>query len=406
MAPERLLMAEAARRIAVFTGTRAEYGLLRHLIRAIEAEPSLILQLIVSGSHLSARHGCTVEEIEADGVAIVARVPLSLDATPLPSMAALTAEALAGLAEAMEQLQPQLLILLGDRYEAFAAAAAAHLQGIPVVHLHGGETTEGAVDDRLRHAITQLSSWHFTAAEPYRQRVIAMGQPPERVFNVGPMVLDGLLAAPPASRSAFERSTGFRFGELNLLVTYHPETLLADRGVAGFVALLTALESLSCHVLFTYPNADAGSEELLRLLLAFVKRQSHRCWAVPSLGQERYLAALQLFEAMAGNSSSGVIEAPLVGMPVLNIGNRQAGRLRRGRVCDVPAQMPAIAMGLEQALAAGRRSSWPRPRSSSTEAPAAAITAWLCSQQVETMQLGSGVRSSGSTSGQQISWFN
>lgn len=371
-------MAECACRIAVFTGTRAEYGLLRHLIRAIDAEPSLILQLIVSGSHLSACHGCTVEEIEADGVGIAARVPLSLDSRPRPSMAVLTAEAIVGLAEVMEQLQPQLLILLGDRYEAFAAAGAAHLQGIPVVHLHGGETTEGALDDRLRHAITQLSSWHFTAAEPYRQRVIAMGQPPERVFNVGPMVLDGLIAAPPASRSAFEQATGFRFGELNLLVTYHPETLLADRGLAGFEALLTALEGMACHVLFTYPNADAGCEVLVQRLRAFVKCHSSRCWALPSLGQERYLAALQLFEAMAGNSSSGVIEAPLVGLPVLNIGGRQAGRLRRGRVCDVPAQSRAIAMGLEQSLDAGRRPSWPRSRPHSAEAPASVIITWLC----------------------------
>ncbi|MCP9941914.1 UDP-N-acetylglucosamine 2-epimerase (hydrolyzing) [Cyanobium sp. ATX 6E8] len=370
----------AERRIAVFTGSRAEYGLLRHLIKAIDAEPGLALQLIVSGSHLSQRHGSTVAEIEADGTPIAARVPLSLDANPVPSMATLTAEALAGVGKALERLQPGLLILLGDRYEAFAAAAAAHLQGIAVVHLHGGETTEGAVDDRLRQAITQLSSWHFTAAEPYRQRVIAMGQPPERVFNVGPMVLDGLLAAPPASRSAFEQSTGFRFAERNLLITYHPETLLPDRGVAGFEALLEALERIPCHVLFTHPNADAGSEQLLQRLQAFVRRHPQRCWALPSLGQQRYLAALQLFEAMAGNSSSGVIEAPLLAMPVLNFGGRQAGRLRHGPVHDAPAEPEAIARGLEQVLQAGQRQHWPRPCPPPASAPAAAITAWLSSE--------------------------
>ena len=369
----------AERRIAVFTGSRAEYGLLRHLIQTIEAEPHLALQLIVSGGHLSERHGSTVAEIEADGIPIAARVPLSLDANPLPSMASLTAEALAGVGTALEQLQPGLLILLGDRYEAFAAAAAAHLQGIAVVHLHGGETTEGAVDDRLRHAITQLSSWHFTAAELYRQRVIAMGQPPERVFNVGPMVLDGLVAAPPASRSAFEQATGFRFAECNLLITYHPETLLPDRGVAGFEALLEALEQIPCHVLFTHPNADAGSEQLLQRLQAFVRRHPQRCWALPSLGQQRYLAALQLFEAMAGNSSSGVIEAPLLAMPVLNIGGRQAGRLRHGPVQDVPAEPQAIACGLIQVLAEGQRQHWPRPCPPQATSPAAAIAAWLSS---------------------------
>jgi UDP-hydrolysing UDP-N-acetyl-D-glucosamine 2-epimerase len=369
----------AERRIAVFTGSRAEYGLLRHLIKAIEAEPGLALQLIVSGSHLSQRHGSTVAEIEADGIPIAARVPLSLDANPVPSMPTLTAEALAGVGKALEQLQPGLLILLGDRYEAFAAAAAAHLQDIAVFHLHGGETTEGAVDDRLRHAITQLSSWHFTAAEPYRQRVIAMGQPPERVFNVGPMVLDGLLAAPPASRSAFEQATGFRFAERNLLITYHPETLLPDRGVAGFEALLEALEQIPCHVLFTHPNADAGSEQLLQRLQAFVRRHPQRCWALPSLGQQRYLAALQLFEAMAGNSSSGVIEAPLLAMPVLNIGGRQAGRLRHGPVHDVPPDRIAITTGLEQVLVAGQRTSWPRPCTHQGTAPSARIMALLAS---------------------------
>ena len=372
----------AERRIAVFTGSRAEYGLLRHLIKAIDAEPGLALQLIVSGSHLSQGHGSTVAEIEADGMPIAARVPLSLDANPVPSMATLTAEALAGVGKALERLQPGLLILLGDRYEAFAAAAAAHLQGIPVVHLHGGETTDGAVDDRLRHAITQLSSWHFTAAEPYRQRVIAMGQPPERVFNVGPMVLDGLLAAPPASRSSFEQATGFRFAERNLLITYHPETLLPDRGVAGFEALLEALEQIPCHVLFTHPNADAGSDQLQQQLQAFVQRHPERCWALPSLGQQRYLAALQLFEAMAGNSSSGVIEAPLLAMPVLNIGGRQAGRLRHGPVHDVPPDRIAITTGLEEVLVAGQRTSWPRQCTLQGRAPSARIGAIMASMQL------------------------
>jgi UDP-hydrolysing UDP-N-acetyl-D-glucosamine 2-epimerase len=367
----------AERHIAVFTGSRAEYGLLRHLIAAIEAEPGLALQLIVSGSHLSERHGRTVAEIEADGHQPAALVPLCLDGTLLLSMAALSAEALAGVGQALERLQPHLLILLGDRYEAFAAAAAAHLLGIPIAHLHGGESTGGAVDDRLRHAISQLSSWHFTAAEPYRQRVIAMGHPPERVWNVGPMVLDGLLAAPPPSRSDFEQGTGFRFEQRNLLITYHPETLLPDRGVASFEALLEALEHVPCQVLFTHPNADAGSEALLPRLQAFVQRHPERSWALPSLGQQRYLAALQLFEAMAGNSSSGVIEAPLLGMPVLNIGSRQAGRLRHGCVHDVPPDPEAIAAGLEQVLVAGQRAGWPRPRPQPGAAPAATVMAWL-----------------------------
>lgn len=365
------------RLIAVFTGSRAEYGLLRHLIAGIAAEPSLNLQLIVSGSHLSGNHGGTLAEIEADGHEAAALVPLSLDQKPPHSMAALSAEALDGIAQALERLRPERLILLGDRYEAFAAAAAAHLMGIEVVHLHGGETTTGAIDDRLRHAITQLSTWHFTAAEPYRQRVIAMGHPPHHVFNVGPMVLDGLLAEPASDRGSFEKSTGFRFGERNLLITYHPETLLADRGVAGFEALLKALAEEHCHVLFTYPNADAGSDQLLARLQTFVEQHCETSWAVPSLGQKRYIAALRLFEAMAGNSSSGVIEAPLLGMPVLNIGNRQAGRLRSALVCDVKADFNTVSSGLKTVLEAGQCATWPRPSPQGGTSPGETMLNWL-----------------------------
>jgi len=363
--------------IAVFTGSRAEYGLLRHLIAAIAAEPDMKLQLIVCGSHLSEGQGRTVKEIEDDGIEHARVVPLNLDGHKKLSMAVLSAEAMAGVGHALESLRPQLMIVLGDRYETFAAAAASHLMGVPVVHLHGGESTEGAVDDRLRHAISQLSSWHFTAAEHYRQRVISMGNTPERVINVGPMVLDGILTAPRASRGSFEQDTGFSFGNRNLIVTYHPETLLQDRGVSGFEALLAALERVQCQVLFTHPNADTGSEELVARLQEFVQRHPGRSWAIPSLGHQRYLAALQLFEAMAGNSSSGVIEAPLLGMPVVNIGARQSGRLRYGVVNDVTPVPEAIANGLEQALEAGQRTYWPRQLPLAGSSPTATIMTWL-----------------------------
>ena len=330
----------------------------------------------MSGSHLSACHGNTLTEIEADGHQAAALVPLSLDQSPAHSMAVLSAEAMAGIADALEKLQPKLLILLGDRYEAFAAAAAAHLLGVEVVHLHGGEITEGAIDDRLRHAITQLSTWHFTAAEPYRQRVIAMGHPTNHVFDVGPMVKDGLIAMPPAHRLDFEQSTGFRFGARNVLVTYHPETLLKDQGLAGFEALLQALEETQCHVLFTHPNADAGSDRLLAQLRVFVQKHPKRSWVISSLGQQRYLAALQLFEAMAGNSSSGVTEAPLVGMPVLNIGGRQAGRLCHACVRDVDGTLSRSSRDCRR-HSAGTRTSWPRPRPHADSAPGRVILNWL-----------------------------
>ncbi len=369
-------------KIAAFTGSRSEYGLLRHLLIEINSDVRFELQMIVSGSHLSSTFGSTVTEIESDGLKPTHFVPLALERTPRPSMAELTSAALSGIAACLVSSQPELIIILGDRYEAFACAAASHLTGIPIVHLHGGETTEGALDNKLRHAITQLSTWHFTAAELYSKRVIAMGHSPQSVFTVGPLVLDGILRSPEPSRSDFERLTGYRFGDSNLLVTYHPETLDEDRGIKGFQVLLNVLERLDIHVLFTYPNADDGSDDLLSLLHRFVETYSHRAWCIPSLGHERYLAALHLFEAMGGNSSSGIIEAPIVGMPVLNIGARQQGRLRFGPdVFDATPEIDSVSSALQNALQAGQRVLWPRKCPKPTKTPTSAIMEWLQNQQ-------------------------
>lgn len=369
-------------KIAAFTGSRAEYGLLSYLLKEINADSRFELQLIVSGSHLSSSFGLTVNEIESDGLKPTHFVPLGLERIPRPSMAELTSIALSGVAACLLSSQPELIIILGDRYEAFACAAASHLTGIPIVHLHGGETTEGALDDNLRHAITQLSTWHFTAADLYGKRVISMGKSAKNVFTVGPLVLDGILRATELNRPDFERLTGYRFGDTNLLVTYHPETLREDRGLEGFQALLNVLGQLDTHVLFTYPNADDGSEDLLKLLHHFVERHSDRAWCIPSLGHERYLAALHLFEAMGGNSSSGIIEAPIVGMPVLNIGDRQQGRFRFGpNVFDAPPETDSVSSALQQALLAGQRVVWPRKCPEPALTPTSAIMEWLRNQQ-------------------------
>lgn len=369
-------------KIAAFTGSRAEYGLLSYLLKEINADSRFELQLIVSGSHLSSSFGLTVNEIESDGLKPTHFVPLGLERIPRPSMAELTSIALSGVAACLLSSQPELIIILGDRYEAFACAAASHLTGIPIVHLHGGETTEGALDDNLRHAITQLSTWHFTAADLYGKRVISMGKSAKNVFTVGPLVLDGILRATELNRSDFERLTGYRFGDTNLLVTYHPETLREDRGLEGFQALLNVLGRLDTHVLFTYPNADDGSEDLLKLLHHFVERHSDRAWCIPSLGHERYLAALHLFEAMGGNSSSGIIEAPIVGMPVLNIGDRQQGRFRFGpNVFDASPETDSVSSALQQALLAGQRLVWPRKCPEPALTPTSAIMEWLRNQQ-------------------------
>lgn len=364
-------------RIAVFTGSRSEYGLLRYLINRIHLSSCLTLQLIVSGTHLSKNYGLTVTEIENNAIPITARIYLDLDSVAMPSMGELTGQALIKISQTLRELTPDYLILLGDRYETFAAAASAHLLGINVIHLHGGESTEGAVDDRLRHSITQLSTWHFTSAESYRLRVIQMGHSSECVFNVGPMALDGFYHANIGDRRSFETQTGFRFGERNLLVTYHPETLLADYGMEGFRALLNAIDSVSCNVLFTHPNADTGSRELLSELQGYVSENSLRCWSCPSLGHQLYLSALHLFDAMAGNSSSGVIEAPLVAMPVLNIGRRQLGRIKYESCIDILDDYNLIPDKLEFILNAGYHQSKPRSVADEFQSPSRFILNWI-----------------------------
>ena len=338
------------RTIAVVTGSRSEYGLLKRLIRLIHQSDQLSLRLIVTGSHLSQSHGFTLSEIKADGFDIAAQVPLSIDQRT--SIAELTAEAIQGFGLVLNELQPQAVVLLGDRYEIFGASVAAHFAGIPIAHIHGGETTEGALDDALRHCITHFSTWHFTAATPYLERVLAMGADPSRSHCVGPLVLDALREPLQLTREQFENQTGYQFSSRNLLITYHPETLAPDFGVAGLIALLKALEielataSRTLHILITGANADPAGREIMQILQRFQESHAECCWFLQSLGQQRYLAALNWFDAVIGNSSSGIIEAPMIGIPVINIGNRQKGRLRFGDVLDVPPSVDEILSSL------------------------------------------------------------
>lgn len=364
-------------KIAVFTGSRAEYGLLRQLIGRLKQVAEYDVKLIVSGSHLSRSHGYTLNEIRDDGYLDYEIVELSLNDENGEKMDFLAGEALMGVGRILRRENRKYLVVLGDRYEAFGAAAAAHLVGTEVIHLHGGESTLGAVDDRLRHAITQLSSWHFTAADRYQRKVMRMVDDPKKVFNVGPMVIDSLVQVKPIDRNEFEMDTGYSFGRANLLVTYHPETILVDKGISGFISLLEAISQCGCKTLFTYPNADEGGDVFLKHLKDYVHSNPDRCQAIPSLGQTRYLQALMLFEAVAGNSSSGIIEAPLVGTPVLNIGQRQEGRIRHGNVTDVNAVYDEILNGLRSVLRQGYVEEWPRTIKSKLKSPAETIVSTL-----------------------------
>lgn len=322
------------RKICIVTGSRAEYGLLRELIRAVQQTDGLQLQLLATGMHLSPEFGLTYREIEDDGFHLDAKVEMLLSADTATGVAKSMGLGLIGLGEAFERLKPDLIVLLGDRFEIFAAAAAALVAGIPVAHLHGGETTEGAFDESLRHSITKMSHLHFVAAADYRQRVIQLGEQPDRVFEVGGLGIDAIMRLPLLDRPALEAALDFQLGPRNLLVTFHPVTLEPDESVQQTAELLAALDSLQdTHLIFTMPNADNGSRAMARMIDDFVLGHP-RARAYTSLGQLRYLSCLKQVDGVVGNSSSGLIEAPSMGKGTVNIGDRQRGRLKATSVID------------------------------------------------------------------------
>ena len=346
-----------ARTICVFTGTRAEYGLLYWLMKEVQTDSRLNLKLLVSGSHLEPDFGETWREIVADGFTIDAKVDMHLNSDEPVGVAKSMALGLAGCAEALDRLMPDLLVVLGDRYEALAAAEAALLLRIPIAHIHGGEATEGAIDEQIRHAITKMSHLHFAAAEPYRERILHMGEAPERVFNVGAPGLDHIDNIRLIGRRELERELGFRFGERNLLVTYHPATLDRASPVPGFRRLLDALDLLpEVCLIMTKSNADVGGRAINAAIDDYAGARNGRVLAVSSLGQQRYLSVMAQVDAVVGNSSSGIIEAPAMGKPTVNIGPRQRGRVRAPSVIDCADDTEAILAAIECALSPHTRS--------------------------------------------------
>ncbi len=338
-------------KICVFTGSRAEYGLLFPLIQALERHPEYTLQLLVSGMHLSREFGLTYKQIEEDGFRIDEKVEVLLSADSDTAIAKSTGIALMGYADALSRLNPDWLLLLGDRFETFAAATAAHLKKIPVIHLHGGEITEGATDDALRHAISKMSYLHFTSTESHRRRVIQLGEDPSRVFNVGAIGIDNIKQLNLLDRGKLESSLKFDLGENCLLVTFHPVTLENHTETAQLQSLLDALDNFpELNIVFTLPNADAGGRALIEMIHSYVSENQSRAIAFNSLGQLRYLSLMRLVKAVVGNSSSGIIEAPAFGVPTLNIGDRQKGRERAASVLDVSPDSKAIEEGLKQVL--------------------------------------------------------
>lgn len=329
--------------IGIVTGSRAEYGLLAPLIEAVDETPELELQLIVTGSHLSERYGSTVDEILSAGHQVSARVDLELNEDTQKAIASSMGRAMIGFAKVFSERCLDVLVLLGDRFEIYAVAGAAVVFNIPIAHLHGGERSEGANDELFRHAVTKMSHLHFTSTEEYRNRVIQMGESPDRVFCVGAIGLDNLERLKLLDENELEESLGFRLGRKNLLVTYHPVTLERDSPSAQFSELLGALECFTdTTIVFTNPNADSGNSEISEMIDAFVARNPGRSTSCVSMGQLLYLSALKYVDAVVGNSSSGIIEAPSLHTPTVNIGLRQSGRVKPPSVVDCGSDKTSI----------------------------------------------------------------
>ena len=342
------------RKICVVTGSRAEYGILRGLLSAIKNDSELQLQIIATNQHLSKRQGETYKEIEKDGFEIDYKVYMADDDAPdnSNSTAKSIGRGVCGFADAFEALTPDMLLILGDRYEMLAVVSAALVYKIPIAHLHGGEITEGAFDDAIRHSITKMSHLHFTSTDTYRKRVIQLGEQPERVFNVGALGVENVLKNDFLSKEEIEQSLHFEMTDKCFLCTYHPVTLSNMSSEEQVLNLLNALDNYKdYHVIFTYSNSDTDSQIIIKRIQEYVDKNCSRCMFIPSLGQKRYFSALKHMTAVLGNSSSGIIEVPSFGIPTLNIGDRQKGRMAADSVINCGCSVEEIKDGLERVLA-------------------------------------------------------
>lgn len=341
-----------ARKIGFFTGTRADYGLLFPLLKKIQTSSDWKLSLLVSGMHLSPEFGFTIQQIIQDGFEVDFRVENLLSAdTPVAQIKS-TALGLMGYGDALSQMSPDVFVILGDRFEAFAAATAAYMLHIPIIHLHGGETTQGATDEAFRHSISKMAYWHFTSTEEHRKRVVQLGESPERVFNVGALGLDNIRSLILLSREQNAVSLGIDAKEDYMLVTYHPETLDQTPAVEQLEILVEALLTASNHILVcTLPNADAEGRSIIEAWKILKNKFPNRLILHTSLGQLRYLSAVKFSSVVVGNSSSGIIEVPSLGVPTVNVGYRQAGRQAASSVIHcTEMRVKSIQKSIELAL--------------------------------------------------------
>jgi len=341
----------------VVTGTRAEYGLLYWLLREIDDDPDLELQLVVTGAHLAPEFGSTYRAIEADGFEIAARVDSLLASNTEVGVCKSLGLGVIGFADVYESLRPDVLVVLGDRFEILAAAQTAMLCNIPIAHIHGGEVTEGAVDEGIRHAITKMAHLHFVAAEPYARRVIRMGEDPARVWTVGAPALDNIERLTLLTADALAAEVGLTGSDPLFVITYHPVTRSTDGPDDALLQLMGALDRFPrARLLVTKANADADGSRINSAWEDYVRRHGNRAVLVASLGQLRYLSAVKAAAVVIGNSSSGLIEAPALGTPTVNIGDRQRGRLKAPSVLDSRETEQEITAAITRALSPEFRS--------------------------------------------------
>lgn len=330
-------------RVAFYTGTRAEYGLLKPLIEQFMSDPNVDTGLIVTGMHLCKEYGNTIEVIQSDNMPIWDTIDILLSSNTQCSIVKSMGLALLGFSESLNKIKPDILILLGDRFEAFCAAAAAVVLNIPIAHIHGGELTEGAIDDAFRHAITKMSYLHFASSEEYRKRIIQMGEEPDRVFNVGSLGVENIKKLKLLDKNELEKELGVDLSKPYCVCTFHPETLEPDKTIDHLYELIGALDKVNNQtIIFTGSNADSKGGKINQIIKSFVDERRSRTYFFLNLGQLKYLSLLKYAQFVVGNSSSGIIEAPALGIPTINIGSRQNGRVKPQSVFDSKPQKDEI----------------------------------------------------------------
>lgn len=336
--------------VCVLTATRAEYGLLKNLILRLQKEPEFRVNVLVTGMHLDKAFGETYREIEEDGVPIAAKIPILSKQDGAVGMSETMSNALVGFGHFFAENRQDLLVVLGDRYETMAVCIAAMNERIPIAHIHGGEVTEGAIDDAIRHSITKMSYLHFTSTEVYRKRVIQLGEHPDRVFNAGALGVENILSRKLLDKSELEESIQFKLGEKYCLVTFHPVTLEENSGIEQVNELLQAMDEMEEYrYLITKANADAGGRAINERLEEFAETRRERIYLTESLGMIRYLSAMKYCSMVIGNSSSGISEAPAMGIPTVNIGDRQKGRIQAVSIVNCEPETSAIKNAMEKA---------------------------------------------------------